>query len=422
MAVPPRCRGSRCGGDATTIRQASSLALERAVQPGGAATRSRDSTPCGDVAGAIEEVRRIAHRHGAAPRRAAPRRRPLRTTPRRGRERVKRASPYDERAHRLAIAAQLQRRDRGAIARRRGRGAVDARRARRRAGAGDGDAVPPGRCPHRPRRRLGGLTRWTATAVHAQRGRRAPDAAAGARTASSCAPRLLDRVSRRFQVPLTVIVAGAGFGKSTLLAQAIRANQADPRGDRRLAVVRARRLRCRPPGRRQSSTPSATAATAANRSSGCSMPSAQVGADRRVRRDRRDPRDLPPRSSAAALLGELVGRLPPHAHLVARRPQPHHRSRSTVVAPPVTWSRSTIDELAFTPTEVDAVARLARPRRRHRTQPRPPRRLAVARAPRPLGARGFGAAVPVGRGRRRPDRPPSGAPARPRHARLGDGR
>ena len=31
-------------------------------------------------------------------------------------ERVKQASPFDERAHRLAIAAQLQRRDRGAVA------------------------------------------------------------------------------------------------------------------------------------------------------------------------------------------------------------------------------------------------------------------------------------------------------------------
>src|SRR5688572_30259016 len=42
--------------------------------------------------------------------------------------------------------------------------------------------------------------------------------------------RLLEDVNRRFQVPLTLVVAGAGFGKSTLLAQAIRANHADPRG------------------------------------------------------------------------------------------------------------------------------------------------------------------------------------------------
>ena len=42
--------------------------------------------------------------------------------------------------------------------------------------------------------------------------------------------RLLEQIGRRFSVPLTTIVGGAGFGKSTLLAQAIRANRADPCG------------------------------------------------------------------------------------------------------------------------------------------------------------------------------------------------
>ena len=43
-------------------------------------------------------------------------------------------------------------------------------------------------------------------------------------------PRLLDRLDARWQHPVTVVQAGAGFGKSTLLAQAVRANAVEPRG------------------------------------------------------------------------------------------------------------------------------------------------------------------------------------------------
>ncbi|HEY1279974.1 MAG TPA: BTAD domain-containing putative transcriptional regulator [Acidimicrobiales bacterium] len=42
--------------------------------------------------------------------------------------------------------------------------------------------------------------------------------------------RLVDRLERRWTLPVTVIQAGAGFGKSTLLAQAVRANTLAPRG------------------------------------------------------------------------------------------------------------------------------------------------------------------------------------------------
>ena len=41
---------------------------------------------------------------------------------------------------------------------------------------------------------------------------------------------LLDRLDARWQHPVTIVVAGAGFGKSTLLAQAVRANALEPRG------------------------------------------------------------------------------------------------------------------------------------------------------------------------------------------------
>jgi LuxR family transcriptional regulator, maltose regulon positive regulatory protein len=60
-------------------------------------------------------------------------------------------------------------------------------------------------------------------------GRRAPTPPS-ARPDDVIRPRLLDLLGRRFSVPLTTVVAGAGFGKSTSLGQAIRANQADPRG------------------------------------------------------------------------------------------------------------------------------------------------------------------------------------------------
>src|SRR5690606_23607158 len=41
----------------------------------------------------------------------------------------------------------------------------------------------------------------------------------------------LDALGRRFDVAVTSVVAGAGFGKTTALAQAVRANLAGPRGN-----------------------------------------------------------------------------------------------------------------------------------------------------------------------------------------------
>jgi LuxR family maltose regulon positive regulatory protein len=42
--------------------------------------------------------------------------------------------------------------------------------------------------------------------------------------------RLIDRLTARWDVPVTTVVAGPGFGKSTALAQAMRLHAADPRG------------------------------------------------------------------------------------------------------------------------------------------------------------------------------------------------
>ena len=43
--------------------------------------------------------------------------------------------------------------------------------------------------------------------------------------------RLIEQLNARWRVPVTAIVAGAGFGKTTLLGQAIAENRLDPRGE-----------------------------------------------------------------------------------------------------------------------------------------------------------------------------------------------
>ena len=43
-------------------------------------------------------------------------------------------------------------------------------------------------------------------------------------------PVLVERLAQRWHVPVTLVVAGAGFGKSTLLAQGYRADELQPPG------------------------------------------------------------------------------------------------------------------------------------------------------------------------------------------------
>ena len=50
---------------------------------------------------------------------------------------------------------------------------------------------------------------------------------------------LLDRLEGRWDHPVTTVVAGAGFGKSVLLGQAMRANRARPRGVEAYVTCRA---------------------------------------------------------------------------------------------------------------------------------------------------------------------------------------
>jgi DNA-binding SARP family transcriptional activator len=165
--------------------------------------------------------------------------------------------------------------------------------------------------------------------------------------------RLLDHVSRRFQAPLTLLVAGAGFGKSTLLAQAIRANHADPRGiDAWLSCE---------PADCDAGHLAAAIVDALGRSSDRGEPIEQVleaigsfaPIDVCVVID--EVHELPLGSTAANLFNELVVRLPPHAHLVlAGRTAPPIPSSLRRPADQVV--EIGIDELAFTPTEVNALA------------------------------------------------------------------
>ena len=192
-------------------------------------------------------------------------------------------------------------------------------------------------------------------AEHARRsGRRIP-APPPALAAELVRSRLLDRIGRRFEVPITVIVGGAGFGKSTVLAQAIRANQADPRGlDAWLSCE---------PGDGDAVCLADALVAAIGHDSDRDEPIERVldalaqaaPIDVCVVID--EIQELSRRSSAAALLSELVTRLPPHAHVVlsGRNPPPvalaTRRAAGAVV-------EMDAQELAFTPTEVAAVAKL----------------------------------------------------------------
>jgi LuxR family maltose regulon positive regulatory protein len=167
--------------------------------------------------------------------------------------------------------------------------------------------------------------------------------------------RLLEQIGRRFSVPVTVVVAGAGFGKSTLLAQAIRGNQADPCGIDAW-------VSCEPGDGDAAHLAQAILASLGRRS------------------ERRDPidrvldalGDLAPLdvcvvlddlhevsddSSGAAFLAELVKALPPHAHVVLagrqRPPVPLARRRAAGQVVELGLA-----ELAFTDAEAGALAHL----------------------------------------------------------------
>ena len=167
--------------------------------------------------------------------------------------------------------------------------------------------------------------------------------------------RLLGKLASRFSVPVTVVTAGAGFGKSTLLAQAIRANQAEPLGlDAWVSCE---------PGDGDAEHFAHAVLAALGRTSDRRNPALRVldglgqlaPIDVCVLFD--DLHELPAGSSGEQLLAEVVRELPPHAHVVlSGRRQPavplaRRRAAGQVVDVGV-------DGLAFTDTEVAALVDL----------------------------------------------------------------
>jgi len=139
-------------------------------------------------------------------------------------------------------------------------------------------------------------------------------------------PRLVDRLQPRFTVPVTVVVASAGFGKTTLLHQAFGAGRESSGGvDRWLTCVpedvAASSLAAglcravgaaRPPGGH------------ADRAIAAVVDAIVHEAPREVALILDDVHELPPGSPAAALLAGLVAALPRNGHvvLVGREPPP----------------------------------------------------------------------------------------------------
>jgi DNA-binding SARP family transcriptional activator len=167
--------------------------------------------------------------------------------------------------------------------------------------------------------------------------------------------RLVEALSARFDVPVTLVVAGAGFGKTTALAQAMRANDAAPRGiDAWVA--------CEPgdedAGRLSSAILSALGVTerggsALDRVLGALGAAAPL--DVCVVMD--DLHEVPPESAGEHLVRELIARLPPHAHVVlaSRSPVPIPLARRRAAGQVVEVGG---DALTFTDAEVTALAGL----------------------------------------------------------------
>jgi DNA-binding SARP family transcriptional activator len=168
--------------------------------------------------------------------------------------------------------------------------------------------------------------------------------------------RLLDILAGRWDVPVTTVVAGPGFGKSTVLSQAMRLHDTDPRGveawvscepgdedAHRLSGALCRALGDEP----RSAGPLADVLAALQATS---------PVDTCLIVD--DVHELPAGSGGAALLGEVVRRLPAHVHLVLAG-----RMLPAVPLARLRAGELVLDlgegELAFTPAEAAALARRA---------------------------------------------------------------
>lgn len=137
------------------------------------------------------------------------------------------------------------------------------------------------------------------------------------RRANLVRPRLLNRLRDRFATPVTVLVAPAGFGKTTLLAQAVAENRLTPRGvdfwltcsaddiaGSSLAEGLCRTMDLTPPGGTLERATDAVVEAMWHRSPG----EVAVLLD--------DVHEIPPGSSGAEVLARLVAALPRNGHFV----------------------------------------------------------------------------------------------------------
>jgi DNA-binding SARP family transcriptional activator len=201
-------------------------------------------------------------------------------------------------------------------------------------------------------------------------------------------PHLVAALSQRWSLPVTCIVAGAGFGKTTLLAQAVRCDAVAPPGidgwvscdTRHAAAAQLARaiIECTGSIGVPSATPLVSVVEALR---------AHAPLDVCLVLD--DVHLLGDDSSGARLLAGLVSRLPTNVHLVlaGRRAPPVPLARLRAAARVLELTER---ELCFTPTEVERLAsRLDRPAQVARSFGGWPALVRVALAARPGSAHGF---------------------------------
>lgn len=159
-------------------------------------------------------------------------------------------------------------------------------------------------------------------------------------------PRLLARLARRFLDPVTVVTAGAGFGKSVLLAQAIEQNRLDPQGaDVWLRATAADA---------DAAHLAAGLAQAVGLAEGVEPTAATIAAALWTRAPTEialivdDVHRIPPDGPGARFLQDLIDRLPGNGHLVL--------AGRSVPFGPVDPPGLAEADLAFTPEELVAFA------------------------------------------------------------------
>jgi ATP/maltotriose-dependent transcriptional regulator MalT len=182
--------------------------------------------------------------------------------------------------------------------------------------------------------------------------------------------RLLERLRARWYVPVTVVSAPAGYGKTTLLSQAMTANALAPLGVDCWLACESDEATASSLGQGLAEAVGAAPPTLASAGAGPEAPSrtALAGAvseamwqrsPRQVALVVDDVHEIPAGSEAAALLASIVGTLPANGHIVlaGRGPPPLALARLDVEG---RVARLDEADLAFTDAEVTAFAALRR--------------------------------------------------------------